>query len=221
MHRALWVTEKNVLGGDWSLGLVVPVISTNFRLEAFDVTDRESGIGDISFSPLTLSWHGKRWDAVAAYDLFVPNGEFDVREPASLGKNFYTHMLTLGGTYYFDDEKKWHVSALARYQIHTEKDDQDITPGDDFSFEWGVGRTFLQAIDVGIAGYCSWQVTDDHGTDVTWHPDDHDRVYSFGPGIAAFIPQIKTHFAFRHLWEFDAEDRPEGQVTVLTVTKMF
>lgn len=130
-------------------------------------------------------------------------------------------MFTLGGTYYLDAEKTWSASILARYETHSEKGDLDVQPGDDFHFEWGIGKTFAKIWDVGLAGYCHWQVTDDSGSDVSWDKGDHDRVYAIGPEVSVFIPSITSFLSLRTLWEFDAKDRPEGHCTSLTFTKRF
>jgi hypothetical protein len=73
---------------------------------------------------------------------------------------------------------------------------------------------------VGLAGYCHWQVTDDRGSGAT-NTDVHDRVYGIGPEISAFFPQVKLGVSLRSLWEFEAQDRSEGNMTTLTITKMF
>ena len=135
VHRLLWVTDVDVAGADLSFGLVVPVVATEFELENLGVYDREEGVADISVSPLTLSWHGDGYDLVAAYDVFLPVADYNADEPASLGKEYWTHMLTLGGTYYLDAARRWHASILGRYEIHSERRNTDIQAGDDFHVE--------------------------------------------------------------------------------------
>ena len=39
------------------------------------------------------------------------------------------------------------------------QDGVDIRVGDNFSFEWGLGRNVEKICDVGVSGYCSWQTT--------------------------------------------------------------
>ena len=135
----------------------------------------------------------------------------------------YTTMFTLGGTYYFDEAKTWSASILGRYEIHhSDYRDTDIEPGDDFHFEWGVGKTLAQVWDVGVVGYCQWQVTEDSGSGST---SDKDRGYAIGPEVSVFIPPQKLFVSLRSEFEFstegDAGGRPEGNRTWLILTKIF
>jgi hypothetical protein len=129
-------------------------------------------------------------------------------------------MFTAGGTVYFDAKKTWAASILARYETHSEKDDTKVQPGDDFHFEWGISKSFAKFWDVGLTGYFQWQVSDDSGSDAV-NKNVHDRVYAIGPEINVFCPFLKAFFSLRSQWEFEAEDRPEGNVTTLTLTKIF
>jgi len=129
-------------------------------------------------------------------------------------------MSTFGGTYYFDAQRTWTASFLGRYEIHTDKEDVDLTPGDDFHFEWGIGKGFAKIWEAGIAGYSQWQVTDDSGANAT-NKEDKDQVHVIGPELSVFIPPAKLFVNLRALFEFEAEDRSEGNVITLTVTKIF
>ena len=130
-------------------------------------------------------------------------------------------MFTLGGTLYFDAEKTWSASILGRYETHSEQGDRDVTYGDDFHFEWGVAKTFSKFWDVGLAGYSQWQISDDSGSDVTWDKSVHDTVHAIGPEVNIFAPSWKLFVSLRILGEFGAEDRSEGNITTLTLTKIF
>jgi len=188
------------------------------EIGALGVDDSQFGLGDICIEPFLLSWHGSMYDAAFGMALYVPNGDYDEKEPASPGKDMWTGMFTLGGTAYFDTEKTWSASILSRYETHSDKGDTDINPGDDFHFEWGIAKTLGQIWDVGMTGYCQWQVTEDGGKGAS---EDKDSIYAFGPEVNVFIPPAKLFVSLRSLWEYGAEDRPEGNITALTLTKIF
>ena len=219
VNRLVWITNKKILGADYFMDVVVPFVNTDIEIDAFGIDDSEFGLGDINIEPFGLSWHMPRYDASFGLSVFIPTG--DTGEPASPGKDMWTGMMTLGGTYYLDAAKTWSASILSRYEVHSEKDERDVTPGDDFHFEWGIGKTLARIWDVGLAGYCQWQVTDDSGSDVVWDKSDQDRVYAAGPEVSVFVPPAKLFASLRSLWEFGAEDRSEGHVTNLTLTKPF
>ncbi len=219
-NRFIWVTNKKFLGADFFMDATIPLVYTDISISAAGVDDDEFGLGDICIEPIGLAWHGPRFDAAVSQAFYLPTGSYDPSEAASPGKGFWTSMTTLGGTLYLDQAKTWSLSILGRYEIHSEQDDRDFTPGDDFHFEWGVGKAFAKTWEAGIAGYCQWQVSDDSGTDAA-NPKYKDQVYAAGPEISVFIPQFKMFLSLRSLFEFEAEDRPEGNTTVLTLTKIF
>jgi len=221
VNRFVWISNVKILGADFGVSLVVPLVRADIEIKSAGIDDQEFGLADIAVEPFVLSWHGPRYDAAFALALYVPTGEYDKNKPASPGKDFWTGMATVGGTYYFDSEKTWSASILGRYEIHSEKDETDVKPGDNFHFEWGIGKTLAETWDVGLTGYCQWQVTDDSGSDVTWDKSAHDRVYAVGPEVSAFFPPARLSVSLRSQWEFDARDGGEGNVTTLILTKMF
>ena len=221
VNRFVWISNMKILGADFGATVVIPLVYTDIEINALGIKDDKFSLGDIAVEPFVLSWHGPRYDAVFGLAVYVPTGEYDRNKPASPGKDFWTGMISIGGTYYLDAEKTWSASILGRYEIHSEKDETDVRPGDDFHFEWGIGKTLAKIWDVGLTGYCQWQVTDDRGSDVTWDKSVHDRVYAIGPEVSVFIPPAKLSVSLRSQWEFGAEDRPEGNITTLIFTKIF
>lgn len=219
-NRFIWVTDKKFLGADVFMDATIPLVYTDISITAAGVADDEFGLGDLCIEPIGLAWHGPRFDAAVSLAAYLPTGSYDPLQAASPGKGFYTGMATLGGTLYLDHAKTWSLSILSRYEIHSDQDDRDFTPGDDFHFEWGMGKAFAKTWEAGIAGYCQWQVTDDSGVDATT-TGDHDQIYGAGPEISVFIPKFKMFLSLRSLFEFEAEDRSEGNTTVLTLTKIF
>ena len=219
--RLIWITDYKILGADYFADVIVPLVGTDISFGAGGMTlfdDDSFGVGDIAIEPFGLSWHGERYDASFAAGVYLPTGEYGATEPASPGLNYWTGMITAGGTYYLDLAKTWSASILARYEFHGENDDTDFTNGDDFHFEWGIGKKLAQFWEVGAAGYCQWQVSDDSGTGAT---DSRDQVFAAGPEINYFVAPLKTNVTLRYLMEFGAEDRSEGDVAALVFTYIF
>ncbi len=219
--RVIWITDKTFLGGFIGMDAILPTVNSSIEIGALGVDEHEFGISNIWIEPITLSWHKPRYDASLGFGVYLPNGEHG--GAAGVSKNFWTAMFTAGSTVYFDKSKSWSASILARYEMHSENEDTNNTPGDDFHFEWGVGKAIKGAWmwDVGVAGYCHWQVSDDSDDDPMYMRKVKDQVFAAGPEIGAFIPKYKTFLNLRSQWEFDAEDRPEGNVTTFTITKIF
>jgi len=219
--RLIWMTDKEILGADYGMDALIPLIYTDFELDTIGLKDNDFCYGDLFVEPVDLAWHGERYDIGAAYGLWMPTGQYDRRNPASPGKDFWTNMFTLGGTYYLDEEKTWSASVLGRYEIHSERDHTDVKPGQNVLFEWGVGKSFAKVWEVGVVGYNQWQLTDDHGKDVTWDKEVHDRVGAIGPEVNVFIPPLKSFLSLRCNFEYSAVDRPAGTNVTLTLINIF
>ena len=139
------------------------------------------GLGDILLEPAVLHWHGDRWDTVVGAGLYMPTGEFRRNYQANAGKGYWSTLYSLGGTVYFDAEKTWSASLLARYENHiTDQEHTQVRPGDDFHFEWGIGKSFSSGFEAGIAGYCQWQLKEDKGRNAA---PGMEKAYAAGPEI--------------------------------------
>lgn len=216
--RVIWVSEYEVLGGNFFADAALPIMQTEVSVDVANADDSKFGIGDLCVEPLGITWHGAQYDAAAAVGGYIPTGRYERDNAASPGKDMWTAMFTAGATLYADAEKTWSASILSRYEIHSEKDYENYTPGDDFHFEWGLGKTFNRTIDVGLAGYCYWQVTDESGDDAD---PDKSRVMAAGPEVSMFFPSQMMFVSARYLMEFEARNYSEGGIGVLTLTKAF
>ena len=115
----------------------------------------------------------------------------------------------------------------ATYEIHHEKDDVDITPGDRFSLEYGISQylpinkdeSLLLAL--GISAYSQWQVDEDSGADVSQILNVKDEIYGIGGEIGlAYVPW-NAAVTFRYTSEYDAEARFEGDLNSIAIVKGF
>jgi hypothetical protein len=218
VHRFIHVTEHKILGADYAWNAVLPLVYIDSRISGWGVDDEELRIGDINVEPFVMEWHEPRYDFGFVYGLFAPTASRDDNRPALPGKAFWTNYAGVAGTWFFDEERTWSASFLSRYEMCSRRHDRDITPGDNFSFEWGVARTHEKTLNLGVSGFCSWQVQLDEGTDVTY-TNVRDRAFGIGPEIQYFSPELKVGYHFRFWWEFDAVDRSEGTIATLTIVK--
>ncbi|GAB6908355.1 conserved exported hypothetical protein [Desulfosarcina cetonica] len=221
-HRFIWVADYQLLGADFFADIGIPLVYTNIRMGAGDVTwvdENQFGMGDILLEPFALAWHGPRYDAAVALGVYLPVGRYNVNKPnASPGKNYWTGITQFGGTLYLDKEKKWSVSLLARYEINSENSETELTRGDFFSLEWGLGSKLGQGWEIGVAGYSEWQVTDDSGNGAT---ENRTQLSAVGPEINYFLVPLKTNMTLRYLKQFGAKNTSEGSMAILTLTYVF
>jgi len=218
--KLVWMTPWSLLGVNYGMDAIIPFVYKNISAPFGD--GHKFNLGDIYVSPLVLSKHFQQFDVAGAYGVYVPSGEFNADTPVhyltSPGSGFWTHMFTLGGVWYPDAKKTWAVSLLNRYEINTEQNHTDITPGNMLSMDWAVSKTVAQGVDVGLIGYYQQLITKDSGTGASTVYSD---VVGVGPEVSAFWPKIGTFTSLRYAYEVTSANRPQGQTVVLTITKRF
>lgn len=158
-NRLAWISTHKVLGADWGMEAIVPLLRKSLHLGAIGYGERDSGLGDVYLGPVVLGWHGARWDAVAAAGVWLDNARAGV--PAAPGNGYRSTMLTLGGTLHADEQRSANVSALMRYEVNGHADG-GLKPGSQVTLEWGAGRG-VGPVQLGVVGYEQWQVSADSG----------------------------------------------------------
>jgi len=98
--RLIWMSDFKIFGANYGADIFIPFGYKDIK--ANGVGFHKFGLADISIEPLLLSWYFDKFDISAAYAFWAPSGISDDANPASMGTGFWSHMLTLGGTYYFD-----------------------------------------------------------------------------------------------------------------------
>jgi hypothetical protein len=211
--RLIWITEQQVLGGNLGVDGLLPIFYKDLK-----GIDHDGGVGDFFFEG-TWSKHWKQWDVGLGVGAWAPTGEFQKNNPVSPGNGYWTEMLTAGATWYPDEQKKWSISALNRYEFNQEQEDTDITRGQAYTVEGGIGYTVAKGIDIGAIGYYQQKVTGDDGPTLYQRP--RDRVAAIGPEVSMFFPEIMLGVSLRYAYEFMAESRLQGNTFTLTITKRF
>jgi hypothetical protein len=217
-QRIVWVTDMKVLGGNYGINFLLPLLTKNISIQSAGISDSRKGFGDIVIDQV-LGWSGERYIIPLAFAITFPTGKYDKTKPGLPGQNFYTYMFTLGISYDLNDGKDWTFSILSRYEIHSKKGSEDVIAGNDFHFEWSLSRNFERVWDVGIVGFCQWQVTDDKGKDAI-SPSVHDRSFAIGPEVDLLIPSFRLIGSLHFEKEFGVIDRPQGSMLVMTLTKI-
>jgi hypothetical protein len=216
--KAVWISDWKILGANYGADLLVPFVYKNIWGDPG--TAGQFNLGDVYASPLILAWHIQQFDFVASYGIWAPSGNFDASMPlrklSSPGNGYWSHMFTLGGVWYPDEKKTWALSLLNRYEISTEQDQTQITPGNVYSLEWGLSKTVAHDVDLGLVGYYQQQTTQDSGMGAA---TAFSHVVGIGPEISVFWEKIGLISSLRYGYEVNAKDRPQGHTIVLTLTK--
>jgi hypothetical protein len=214
------VTPKKILGGDYALAFMVPVLNTRFTANLFNASAESAGLSDILFEPIGLGWAKGKANYTASYAFYAPSGDFDPTSPLNPGLGFWEHQIQAGLTYNIDKKKLWNASGLTTWEINMSKSGLDVKPGPIFTGEYSFGRRFFKyQMNAGIVGYASQKLSADSGSGI--NPlirGQLDR--GFGLGGEWKYTDIKHHLAFdvRYEDQFGVQLRTSGQVLVFGIT---
>ena len=149
---------------------------------------------------------------------WLPVGFYEDGNPANRGKGFWSQNLGLGLTYLIDNEKTWSASAVGTFEFNTKQKDTEISPGSAIVIEWGIGKTFDNAFNLGIIGYNTYQVSEQKGPT----PQTLNNYTVNGMGME-FSYRTKDKWAFITRWylEYLAVNRPEGTAIRFILLKNF
>ncbi len=215
--RVLYSSEYEILGGNWLAHIFLIYLDADIEspgLTAAGIKSEDSGLYDVIISPFILAWHMPPYHYVGAIDIYVPVGDYEKGNIASVGKNFWTFEPIFGISAIY--ENGWSWSGKFMFDINMTNDEYvapgttaevELDPGMEFHFDYSVDYAVAKDWRVGLAGYFYTQVTDDEIDGV--EQDEKGRVFSIGPAVKYDYKNMS--FEGRAEFEMAAKNRPEGQ----------
>lgn len=214
------MTPKKVLGGDYGLGFMVPVLNTRFNSNLFDASAESAGLSDVLVVPAILGWEKGKATFTANYGFYAPTGDFDPNSPLNPGLGFWEHQIQAGVGYNIDAKKLWNTSFLTTWEINHSKLGTDIKPGPIFTGEYSFGRRFFKyQMNAGVIGYISQKLSTDTGSSINpFIRGNLDR--SFGTGAQWTYTDVKHGLAYDVHYEqqYGAQLRTSGKILVFGIT---
>ncbi len=240
----MWVTDWKPLGAKYA-AYVVPTFATTSLGAALSTETGQGvnpststvGLGDMYVQPVWLDWSLEHFDAAFGMGFYPPTGRYSVEtmhmpvvgttkveSTDNIGFGFWTQQTQLSGAWYPWAHKGTAVVLALTHEINSKKQDFDLTPGQNLTLNWGISQYApLDAaksllLEIGVAGYDTWQVTHDTGSDAAT-PNVLDQVHAAGGQLGfTYVPwSVALNFhAFR---EFAAADRFQGSVFALSLAK--
>lgn len=202
--RFIHISNYKILGANWGWHVFVPVLSVDVTIPG-PPESKKSGLGDILFSPLILSWHySKNLHTVAALDIYAPTGSYDQYRIANTGLNYWTFQPVYAVSYISD--QGWEASAKFMYDFNTENDDTNYKSGQALHVDYTVAKHF-PGWALGVGGYYFTQTTGDSGSGAP--PGGYKgKAFAVGPQVMFDVGKVKA--IFKYQWETDTENRPQG-----------
>jgi len=224
--NVLYVPERKLLGGNLGLSVTVPVghndVEATLGVGPFTASREVDGwgLGDV-LSRAQLGWQ----EGALSYTLYVqavaPTGKYETGFFPIIGLN--RPGIDMGGAFTWTDKPtKLQFNGTAGFTFNFENTATDYTSGNEFHFEWAIGRELCPGFVVGIVGYDYRQLTADSGAgDVLGAFEG--RVDAIGPGLSytTVIHTTPLVFNLRYYQEFNAKNRWEGDSTIASGTVRF
>lgn len=199
-----------------SAAAAIPIVKLSVTADVPAASVDRLGLGNVFIEPLKIGTRSARADAVIAYSVYAPTSQ---GERSGVGRPQWSHQLAAGGTLFFDDRRGWRVSAVASYVSNHKKRGIDITRGDTVLVQGGAAAPVHAGIDLGIAGYALWQVTDDAGADLPVAlTGARERAFGLGPEVNVSVPPLRSRLNARFAWDLDGKARPVGTILVIGLT---
>ena len=185
-----------------------------------------SGYADTYVEPAALAWNFKRADVTVAYAFVAPTGRYSAGASDNVGSGYWGNIINAGATVYLTKNKGTSANLFTVWETHGKKSGSDLTPGQAFTTEWGLGQVlplkkdFSRLLQLGVVGYDQWQISDNGGTTtvggvtVPASTLPYYSVHSVGVQSNFIVPKKSLSFFFKYYNEFSAKARSEGRTFV-------
>lgn len=194
----------------------VPLVSLDASTQTPRLSVEHRGVGDLYVQPLKLGWRPGPFEVVAGYAFYAPTGSFDDEGTTGVGRSQWTQEFSVGGTVHFGPGKSVNLSALTSFDIYGTKIGVALRRGDTLQIQGGLGVTVLRLVNMGIAGYGLWQVSDYGGgaLPVDLH-GARDRDFGVGPEIDLNLPPALGRLTLRYTQDIAGQTRPMGGLLIV------
>ena len=240
----IWVTDVAPLGLKYG-ALITPTfadVNLDAALSALNerggsVSAGSFGVGDLFVQPVWLGFTLAHWDFALAYGFYAPIGKYDtetVTVPGigpltaessdNIGYGFWTQQVQGSVAWYPMENKGTAVVTALTYETNGKKDDFDLTPGDVLTLNWGISQyvplrqDMSLLLEIGPAGYDTWQISDDSGSAAS---KTRDQVHAAGGQLGLTYVPWMTSLSFHGFDEFSSESRFQGFSLGLNLAKKF
>jgi len=217
-----YVTGSKFLGAKFAPMIMLATANGSLTAPQFGVSGGGQGFADTWVQPVTLGWSLKRVDTYAAYAFVAPTGKYFPGASNNVGSGYWGNHFFTGTTAYLTKNKGTSLSLATDWEFHGQKRGTNVTPGQAFTDEWGLGQVlplakdFSKLLQFGVIGYDQWQVSANSGT-VNGFPASlipYYSVHAIGVQTNFILPTKGFNLFFKYEPEYSAKARPAGRTIV-------
>lgn len=207
-----WVPGNEILGGTYRAMMLIPLVD----LSVAGVGN--SGVGDITISPVNVSWMLSPGVFVQTGLSFgLPTGEYLGLGQANLGNNVVTTGLDLGFSYLKDG---WNASIHANYFMYGTNDANGFKSGDELLVNFTAMKAIAEDQSVGLVGYYRTQLEDDTLGGAVFAGGNRSEALAIGLGYSKRFGPTELNINLMH--DVNAKNEAGGtklQVNLFTPMK--
>ena len=220
MNSIIWVSPRVVLGGArFSMSATLPLSNNSLTADNVGAISGGGGFADSYYQPFILGWNRPRLSMRAVYGFLAPTGKYSADSNSNVGSGYWTHVLASGQTWRPTPESSWSLSAFQMYEFHTKQKQTNVRPGDTLDLDYSITRTVPvgsdASVQVGLAGYHQWQMTDKQ---VPGAAPSEARYAVNAMGVAANVawPRRGASLGIKYLQEFLNRSTFQGYSTQIS-----
>lgn len=172
-----WVPGNEILGGTYRAMMLIPLVDVSVG-----GVGSNTGLGDITISPLNVSWMLSPGVFVQTGLSFgIPTGDYIGLGQANLGNNVVTTGVDVGFSYLKDG---WNASIHANYFMYGTNDANNFKSGDELLVNWTAMKSIGGDQSLGLVGYYRKQVEDDTLAGVVFAGGNRAEALAVGIGYS-------------------------------------
>ena len=219
---AFWVTPLKIFGAYYAPGVALPLVWTDVTAQVTlpggrtaSRSESVSGLGDMEFWPVALSWSALSGDLHVDFfgGIYASTGEFQKNRLANQGLGYWTFEPGLLVSY-LGQKNGFEFSTYLGYDINTENTETDYHSGQVFHIDATVaehlplGKGF---IGIGANGFYLTQTTGDSGNGARLGSFE-EMTAGVGPVLSYAAQFGKTSIAAELKWlpQIDAQKTLKG-----------
>jgi len=225
---SIWATENifmyastpKILGASFvsmaSLNFADGTLAANIT-PALGLNGGGEGFADTWVQPVNLAWHLKRFDTWVGYAFVAPTGKFSPLALNNVGSGYWGNNFATGTTFYVTKDKGTSLNLATNWEFHGQKRDINITPGQAFTDEFGLGqiiplkKDLSRLAQVGVVGFDQWQVSANQGLTAAF---PYYSVHAIGAQGNIVLPAKDFAVFFKYYDEYLAKATTQGRTIV-------
>lgn len=222
VSRVVWVTGRKVLGADLAMHVVAPVVRLDAHIAG--VSDRRTGVTDVTVDPLILGWHFTNGlHVLTGVDINVPVGNYSRTSVANISRHHWNVEPVVAVAYYPKNGLQFDLKAM--YDINFKNRDAQINAlnptgadyrsGNELHVDFAATKPVHPKVSVGVGGYYYRQTTSDQVDDpaaqatIDTLGGFKGEVFAAGPTVRVAAGKAQVIATWQH--EFTARYRPQGE----------